>query len=224
MKHENMSFDFLSLKHRIMLSIKESALLEFNASSSSQLVPIFGLLGLSQLRPRAPKLIQVFWRPPEIGWVKVNTDGSFHNHLSAGYGGIFRNNEALFLGAFANKVTVPSALDAEVFAVIEAVNIAMTKGWCNLWVEVDSLVLLTYLRYPNRVPWRLLSRWSRCLHMISHLNFRISHIFKEGNSAADSLARFGASHDGWIWWDVLPSFLTSEFGRDINSQPAYRFA
>ena len=56
------------------------------------------------------------------------------------------------------------------------------------------------------------------------MNFRVSHVFREGNSAADVLANYGADHDGAHWWDALPQFLVSSFGHDLSSRISYCFS
>lgn len=53
-------------------------------------------------------------------------------------------------------------------------------------------------------------------------HFRVSHIFREGNSVADGLANYGANNEGSVWWRRLPSFITAAYGRDLASTPAYR--
>lgn len=45
------------------------------------------------------------------------------------------------MGAFSCKVNVSSAIEAEMWAVIESVQIARLKGWLQLWLETDSLLI-----------------------------------------------------------------------------------
>ncbi|KAL6191791.1 hypothetical protein ACLB2K_038180 [Fragaria x ananassa] len=73
----------------------------------------------------AHKFIPVVWEAPPLGWVKVNTDGSFVDSTRAGYGGVFRNSMSLFIGGFSYNAMVPSAIDAELLAIIEAINVAL---------------------------------------------------------------------------------------------------
>ena len=81
---------------------------------------MFNVLGLSPLRLQAPKYMPVNWVSPPVNWMKVNTDGAFRGASNAGFGGIIRDHEGLFVGAFARNVEVPSAIDAEILAVVEA--------------------------------------------------------------------------------------------------------
>ncbi|KAL6205985.1 hypothetical protein ACLB2K_023236 [Fragaria x ananassa] len=154
---------------------------------------------------RAPRIIEVNWHPPILGWVKNNTDGAWQRASGrAGYGGIFRDFCGSFLGAFASNLDIPSSVEAEVMAVIQAIELAWVREWKHIWLEVDSTLVLHYLRDPHLVPWRLRVAWSNCLHHISHMHFRSSHIFREGNQVADALANIGLTLTGMSWWDDPP--------------------
>ncbi|KAL6193522.1 hypothetical protein ACLB2K_034606 [Fragaria x ananassa] len=153
LKHYGDECNEVLFKQKRILALKESVSLAFVSTLNPQSIPIFDLLGLSPLRPTAPRVVHVLWQPPPIHWVKVNTDGSFCDQAHSGYGGIFRNHKASFLGAFAARAHVSSAIDVEMLAVIEAMHIAWANLWHNLWLEVDSLLLLTYLNMPLSVAW-----------------------------------------------------------------------
>lgn len=74
------------------------------------------------------------------------------------------------------------------------------------------------------VPCRLRSPETNCLPLTSLMIFRILHIFWEGNSLADGLANYGASHEGLVWWRLLPSFLATSYGHNLASMPTYKLA
>lgn len=116
------------------------------------------------MQPHAPRFIPVVWEPP-ANWIKVNTDGSFHNSSRAGYGGIFRGIQASFVGAFSCKATVHNAMEAEVLAVIEAIRVAWLKCWMHLWLETDSSLMVHYFNSPRLVPCRLKISWMNCLSL-----------------------------------------------------------
>jgi ribonuclease HI len=71
-----------------------------------------------------------------------------------------------FLGAFANKVNVTNALEAEVLAVIEAICLAWIKAWKNLWLETDSSMVVHYFNSPSMIPWRFRIAWANCILLI----------------------------------------------------------
>lgn len=41
------------------------------------------------------------------------------------------------------------------------------------------------------------------------MDFRVSHVFREGNSVVDNLANYVADHTDSHWWDSCLSFLFS---------------
>lgn len=225
LRFDDSCFCPVRFKQYFFLAFKESASIHFSPCSASfGAAPVFLLLGLSPLQSLIPKLISVLWKPPPIGWVKVNTDGSFRDKSRAGFGGVFRNHEGVFIGGFSSKVDVCSAIDAEILAVLEALQVAWVRRWTHVWLETDSALVVHYFYHPHLVPWRLRIQWKNCLHLSRLFCFRISHIFREGNSMADALANYGANTDGSIWWRTLPTFLTTAYGRDLASRPTLRFA
>lgn len=92
-------------------------------SDSVNTTSLFFIGSVSSSR-KAPKFIPVVWEAPPLVWVKVNTDDSFVDFTRAGYGGLFRNSMSLFIGlfigGFSYNAMMPSAIDVEVFAIIDA--------------------------------------------------------------------------------------------------------
>lgn len=60
---------------------------------------------------------------------------------SAGYGGVFRNSNGVWVGAFRANAHVASAVEAEVLAGLEAIRVAWVRDWHHVWLETDSFVL-----------------------------------------------------------------------------------
>nr|XP_011459708.1 PREDICTED: uncharacterized protein LOC105350053 [Fragaria vesca subsp. vesca] len=73
-------------------------------------------------------------------------------------------------------------------AIIKAIELAWVRDWKHIWLEVDSSLVLDYIRRPSLVPWPLRVRWLNCLYRISKMNFKATHIFREGNKIVDALA------------------------------------
>lgn len=77
---------------------------------------------------------------------------------------------------------------AECLAIIMAVEKAIEKGWWRLRIETNSqLAMVTFKE--NRVPWQLRERMSICRKRLHSI--RITHIWCEGNIAADMAAGVG---------------------------------
>ncbi|XP_020598473.1 uncharacterized protein LOC110038057, partial [Phalaenopsis equestris] len=88
--------------------------------------------------------ILVHWNYPPMGWVKVNTDGSFISPYT-GFGGIFRNIRGECLLYFQSPAKAEDPLEAKAQAVYWAVFLAIKCSWNLLMVETDSMILLNIL-------------------------------------------------------------------------------
>lgn len=176
-------------------------------------------------RPRrAPRILEVNWHPPVIGWFKVNTDGAWkrgEDHLS--YGGVFRNFQGEVVGAFSSSLDIPSSIAAEVMAVIKAIELAWIRDWKHIWLEVDSSLVLNFLISPHMVSWQLQVSWKNCIYRISMMHFHSSHIFREGNQVVDALANYSSSSSDLTWWDSSPGFINHLCIRDKLGLPNFHF-
>ena len=61
---------------------------------------------------------------------------------------------------------VLSALDAEVLAFLEAIRIAVSRGWHHIWLKTDSLVVVRYFQSPSLIPCRLRTQWLNGLYSV----------------------------------------------------------
>lgn len=88
-------------------------------------------------------MIKGVWRPPSIGFIKLNFDASFHSVLKTSIAAVLaRNHEGKILGA----CTYPSqdivnAFVAEARACERALLFALEMGFQCLQLEGDSLAL-----------------------------------------------------------------------------------
>ncbi|WCJ18474.1 Retrovirus-related Pol polyprotein from type-1 retrotransposable element R2 [Euphorbia peplus] len=199
-----------------------------NSCSSSNSMKDFHVLrqlGLSVRPSRAPKIIGISWKPPSSGWLKVNTDGSaLGAPSSAGSGGIFRTSRGFPKGCFAFSIGCSFAHIAELRAAVYAISVAWNKGWRHIWLECDSMFVVSLFKTRStRVPWELRQNWLQCLNYISKMCFVVSHIYREGNRVADALASFGQSHQGFNWWNSAPTFCDRYISDDCNLIEQFRF-
>jgi ribonuclease HI len=74
---------------------------------------------------------------------------------------------------------------------MRAIEIAADNGWRNVWLETDSSLVVLAFRKASLVPWKIRNRWNNCMHSITTMNFLISHIYRERNGCADTLANIG---------------------------------
>ncbi|KAF1891085.1 hypothetical protein Lal_00001224 [Lupinus albus] len=92
---------------------------------------------------------------------------------------------------FANYLDIQDAMYAEFHTAILAIELATQKGWKFLWIECDSTMVVDTFNESINPPWKLWNRWLLCKNLLSSMRFKISHIYRKGNSSADKLANYG---------------------------------
>lgn len=84
---------------------------------------------------KAPTIKEVLWQPHVFNWVKCNVDGALVGNLGpSSCGGIFKNNNLNFLGAFAFNLGNSNSLVAELNGAMYAIEIETQRGWTHLWL------------------------------------------------------------------------------------------
>ncbi|GAU26607.1 hypothetical protein TSUD_102140 [Trifolium subterraneum] len=156
---------------------------------------------------------------------KCNTDGATLGCPGqAASAGVFRDNNAIFLGGFTINLGINTTFHAELIGVMYAIEIAFEKGWWNLWVETDSMLVTLPSKSPSMVPGFLRNRRLNCMHLSRNMNFIISHIFREGNSLADKLASMALSLNGFMWHSHLPGEAMLAYNQNRFGFPLFRFS
>jgi ribonuclease HI len=105
---------------------------------------------------------------------------------------------------YGENTGVGDSLHAELSGAMRAIEIANTHQWTNLWLETDSDLVVRAFKNHAIVPWHLCNRWANCMQIISGMNFLATHIYREGNDCADSLASLGANAVSLIIWNEPP--------------------
>ncbi|KAI4991042.1 hypothetical protein ZWY2020_039413 [Hordeum vulgare] len=86
------------------------------------------------------------WRPPDQGWSKLNTDGSFMSSVSAGAGMILRNNMGMILFSACRVLfSCRDELEAELGACMEGLSLAIQRTDSPIVVEMDSSMAVSML-------------------------------------------------------------------------------
>ena len=55
------------------------------------------------------------------------------------------------------------------------------------------------------------------------MEFQVSHIFKEGNHAADALSKYALDLDVTLRWYTTPALCSSLVGNDCMSMESFHF-
>ncbi|XP_055962061.1 uncharacterized protein LOC130015619 [Mercurialis annua] len=224
--YENITPNISFCLRLIWKAIKEVDIFRVGYSRNSQSeLHVLKLLNIKRYIPKAPCIIEVSWKPPPSNWMKVNTDGAALGAPGlAGAGGIFRNYRGFVQRCFAIPLGICFAYEAEMVAVIYAIQEAWRVGWNNIWIECDSLVIVNAIKGGNlAVPWKWKLAWQTCLFYLSKMNWVVTHIFREGNEAADILSKKAVHIGTSLWWSSSPDFLANVIAYNSLGQPNFRF-
>ncbi|KAJ4702472.1 Ribonuclease H protein [Melia azedarach] len=163
--------------------------------------------------------------PPPPLCINANSDGlAKGNPGDSACGGVFCDHLGNFLGGFSLCIGLNTVFFAELLAVILVVELAFERGWNNLWLESDSMIVIQHLYNPSLLPpWRLRNRWLNCLHRIHFIDFRCSHTYRENNNVADRLANLGLVFPSLHWWNSPPPCVAGLLSKDTCGFPNYRF-
>ncbi|CAJ2644894.1 unnamed protein product [Trifolium pratense] len=224
-RFEGKSIHWRSAVNSIISNVSLSGNLSKKASFiSMQEFIILKAFNVNVHHPKAPVIKEVLWQPPLYNWVKCNTDGSALGSPSlASCGGIFRDYTATFLGGFSINIGNSYALHAELIGVMNAIEIAHSKGWNKLWIESDSQLVNLAFKSDHIVPWKLRNRWFNCLTLTKTMHFRATHIYREGNCCADRMAALGINVNGFYWWDNVPPSVQGDYISNLMGLPSFRF-
>jgi ribonuclease HI len=116
-------------------------------------------------------------------------------------------------------------LVAELHAAMIAIEVAVDKGYTNLWMESDSQLVILAFKSSSVVPWHLKARWENCLYLTRSMSFFVTHIYREGNFCADRLANIGLSLSFYslAWWIDIPDIIRREYIRNRLGMPNFSF-
>ncbi|KAL2505032.1 RNase H domain-containing protein [Abeliophyllum distichum] len=139
--------------------------------------------------PSYPPPTLVFWRTPPVGSYKINTDGCVKDGVASG-GGIIRDSSGQCIRAFFSFYGDCTILEAELRAILDGIILAQRLGLSVLWVESDSTLAIHCITKGGG-PWNIQATLRHIRHLLALDRDTITHIFREGNQAADLLASEG---------------------------------
>lgn len=77
------------------------------------------------------------WCPPDVNWVKINTDGAASSRGNiATAGGLARNVHGIWLSGFQRSLGCCSALDAELWAILHGLQLTLICGDCTVAINM----------------------------------------------------------------------------------------
>ena len=110
----------------------------------------------------------------------------------SGGGGILQDSSGFPLLAFSAYFGEISSLRVEALALAMGFRLCFQKGFTDVSIQVDSLVLVGILQRRLQCPWVIRREVDQIWGMITDVA-RFSHCYREANRVADSLANVGAS-------------------------------
>ncbi|KAH9293663.1 hypothetical protein KI387_041132, partial [Taxus chinensis] len=159
------------------------------------------------------------WIRPEENVVKLNFDGASKGNLGlAGGGGILRNNEGDWLFVYVGPLGWQTNNMAEARALLWGVLLAKEKGFKDIQIEGDSLIIINALNNQGSINWPLRNILNDVKETLKYfVKVSYNHTLRQGNKCVDKMANYRAlSNDYKIWCkgDDLPMDINETIIRD----------
>lgn len=130
------------------------------------------------------------WTLPPTHHYKLNIDGAFDTSTNhGGAGGLFRDHMGSCITVFIKHILHTDVLQAELFALFNALQIAINRHLWPLIIKTDSQELIRLIVTDNPKHSHLLYACRLMLHYLQVQH--IDHVYREGNGVTDALAKWG---------------------------------
>lgn len=149
--------------------------------------------------------------------MKVNVDGSLSVAGGVtGCSGVLRDWDGSWKGGFSYNIGCCSVDEAEAWAVIQGLRMALSLGVTKIIVESDSKVTIDRLHNHNGLHGNISNLIHRCLAVLCDFEeFRINHVYREQNGVADLLAKRALNQPpGVFLFDEAPCDLRKKLYED----------
>ncbi|XP_027102724.1 uncharacterized protein [Coffea arabica] len=134
------------------------------------------------------------WETKETGRYILNTDGCAKGNPGVGGGGgVLRDSTGLPLIAFSAYLGETTSLHAEARALLIDLQTCIQKGFEDICVQSDSLVLIGIIQRRTQYPWQIRREVNQIWKLVED-PARFSHCYREANTVADALSNVGISH------------------------------
>ncbi|XP_022866063.1 uncharacterized protein LOC111385868 [Olea europaea var. sylvestris] len=158
-------------------------------------VTLASFFGISLTCPLPPPPIMVVWRTPPVGSFKINTDGCVKDGFAS----------------------------AELRAILDGLLLARGLGISAIWLEADSTLAIHCITKGGG-PWSIQGILRQIRDFICLDRDTVSHIYREGNQVADSLASEGWDHQRYQEYGPLdlPRQIRALVQIDRYGLPSFR--
>ena len=113
---------------------------------------------------------QIKWEKPDMGWVKLNTDGAADVAAgSAGGGGLIRDDQGNWIIGFTRKISKAYSFLAETWALHDGLLLCNQLNLNVVMVELDAKALVDALKNPSYANTIVSSLFDDCRHLASQI-------------------------------------------------------
>ncbi|KAL7605108.1 hypothetical protein Lser_V15G16579 [Lactuca serriola] len=169
--------------------------------------------------------LRISWEKPDIGWTKLNYDGSCKCKTGkASIGGVLRDHNAEFLLGYAESIGKTNSTVAEFVALQRGLELVLEKGYTDLWLEGDCKTLVEIIAQKRRVKCFEVQKHVSGINLIlpEFRNCLVTHVYREGNRLADKFAQIGHRLRRPQIWDFPPSEVMRIVNEDANGKVFHR--
>ncbi|XP_016173756.1 uncharacterized protein LOC107616295 [Arachis ipaensis] len=144
---------------------------------------------------------------PPPGRYKINVDAASNNGVKGGVGVVIRDSNGLVVAAATLEVAPAlSVREAEAFAFYQGVNIAAQTCFLEIEIEGDNIEVVNALNSNNPFGGTFGTIISNCKALLCCFRFyKISHIKRNKNSVAHSLAKLALTRPNLMWLEETPT-------------------
>ncbi|XP_077228472.1 uncharacterized protein LOC143861430 [Tasmannia lanceolata] len=136
------------------------------------------------------------WVMPMGEMVKLNTDGAL-NSEGAGIGRILRDGKRNIIAMFSVDKPVEEIHGLEMEAVLHGLELAHRKNIQHIWVKSDSMMTVKIIEKMWTCSWKKIPTFEKIMNLLNKFkSWKISHIWREANQAADYLSKPNCSLKG----------------------------
>lgn len=164
--------------------------------------------------------LDLSWQTPP-GFLKINIDASFHpNFYLAGIGILIRDHAGCFVASKGALKRTYNAFQAEAWALVESMNLALSHGWHKVIFESENLNICRFVQQQHPpLPWRSLPLLKSCINVCNNSTpaWSCTHVYRCCNKAADALAKaVRRLYLNEEWWYHPPDMLSPHLNSDVN--------
>ncbi|PRQ45097.1 putative ribonuclease H-like domain-containing protein [Rosa chinensis] len=160
------------------------------------------------------------WKKPIANFYKLNIDGTRSSSTGKiGAGGVIRDHFGNWITGFQVNLGIGEIPDVEAWGLLYGLKLALSLHISHLEIESDSAILVQLMQKAVFSLHPLGSLLKGCSNIMDAMgNAQLSHIFKECNMTADSLAKNSINHElGLIIFEYPPVHAAQPYLDDISA-------